>query len=157
MRYTSSIGDWNVKYATPEEFHQQQLRSWGDPTFNACEYLEGNQIVRPFLDYDEELVQRPTAQELQMVQDRCKEALVSMFTDETGTFDYDSRVLMATRHGFKPSGAWKTSFRFVVLGFRLRMSSMKTLIRECSDRREDLQNIWDTSIYSSRRVSLCVR
>ncbi len=153
VRYTLGIGDWTVHQLPRHEFHQLQLERWGKPDFTVCEYLEGDDLVLPVFDYDEVVPHEPTEAQKQDALDRCKRSLQGMFGvgDELG-FDYDTHVLQASRHGYSASGnKWKISWRFVVRGiYSIRFKDIAKLIEELSPEGEDL---WDKSIYSSRRVS----
>lgn len=152
VRYTPTVKVKDVQETSRQEFFELQLQWWGDPDFTACEYLEGHQPIQPFLDYDRHLEHEPTDQEKQEDLQRCRTAIIHMFRGDPD-FSYEGNVLEASRHGLKPDGKWKISWRFVITDLCIiKMQDMPHLLRELEP--PDDKNLFDLSVYSSKRVSL---
>lgn len=173
IRYTSRIGGWDEKTATPEDFHTAQLLRWGDPDFQvrsdtcffgekfclpttphtcaqACELLEGNTWVNPVFDYDCLLEHEPDAATIQEHLGRCQEEIATTFP--LPGFNLEENLLVASRHGFVASKRkWKISFHLMVVKFcKIPFGQIPSLIKKHGSR--DAQDIWDMSLYSSRRL-----
>ena len=154
VQYTRGLGDWNVQTASADALMAGLMASWSREDHHVCEYLEEHFITRPFFDFDHELPEAPTSQQLQLAHSRCERAIRQMFGPDPD-FDYETDVVCAHRHGFVPAkGLYKISFRYWIRGFCLPMGHIPWLIRACAS--PDTVDVFDLTIYSKRRLMAVV-
>ncbi len=149
VQYTDAIGDWTVKTDSLADHIAHLQRSSSSPT-TRCEYLQHGTPVVPYFDFDLTQNTAPTSQQLQAAWDLCHSTLMHIFGTDP-SFDFDTRVAHAHRHGFVPSkNLHKISFRFWIRGFSILPEHMPVLIRSVTP--PEMHGVFDLSIYSARRL-----
>lgn len=152
VRYTDAIGDWTVRTCDLQD-HLHHLRSDRGIT-TRCEYLEHDSPTVPYFDFDQTQIDPVAPDDVLAAADLCRRTICEIFGPEP-SFDFDSGVARASRHGYVPSkGVYKISLRFWVKGFKILPQHMAALIGACTP--PDLRDVFDLSIYSSKRLLACV-
>lgn len=145
LRITNSIRDWNVHQVERNAFLCTQKQQWGEADFNACEYLEEDQVTLPYFDRDEYRTEQPTQQQLLEAQQQFVTHVQDIFNTDVKFGSHS--LVVATRHGYVPDGRFKISFRAVVHGYSIRMGSIPALIHSVAK----VPDYFDTSPYHSRQ------
>lgn len=118
------------------QFLQYYAHHAGKPDFTALEAMRGNTLVKPIFDVDLKLPQEPSPSTIRGAFLQCKDKIADIFA-AAPTFDADSQIALATRHGWVVSadGAhqFKLSFHAFVKGFSLRLMDTRALIQTCGD------------------------
>lgn len=153
IKYTKALSNWVVQSLAPHDFMQMQRDLWGQPTFNVCEYLTADTMVKVYTDRDRYCDEEPSQELLQQERQECINRLAAMFYADP-RFDV-SHIHIAYRHGqvSKADGTkWKISFRCYVQGFKIRVGSIPDMIRACQSEEHATEDFWDMSPYKSKQL-----
>ena len=153
IRYVLRLDDSNPKEMPSEEFRAVMQSEWGRHDHHVCEFLCSDDIVSPYLDYDQKQETEATLAELDMHLRLCRDKLEALFKGDKA-FDVGA-VVVLQRHGWwldpKNKKAFKISFRFYIKGYRIMMGQMPKLLTYY---RQD--DFWDMNVYHATNQKLAI-
>jgi hypothetical protein len=116
------------------------------------ELLKEGAETKVYLDYDEYGEEEWSAEEMAQKEAEVRgkvESLLSLYGPPDGP---ELSYVLATRHGRKPDGRWKRSYRPYVLGMRVRYTDIPNMIKEAGQ-----DGYWDKTVYKrGEQLLACV-